>query len=154
MTYAYDKVYLEKAQAVLARMLDFAVYDMGYDLEVFMNLFLSSGVAKRFGHGDFTLIAGKSGVELTYEVLDKSNVFYERVLPNYTMNRSPEFWLGWVLAYYQWHTGMTFNEIIRNVSVKELLALYSPYHEMDILQFVDKVNDICREKNAGTSFVL
>ena len=37
MIYAYDKVYLEKARTSLARMLDFAVYDLNYDIEDFQN---------------------------------------------------------------------------------------------------------------------
>ena len=32
MTHAYDKLYLEKARAMLGRMLDFAVYDLKLDI--------------------------------------------------------------------------------------------------------------------------
>ena len=35
MMHAYDKSYLEKARTALGRMLDFAVYDLHYDIEVF-----------------------------------------------------------------------------------------------------------------------
>ena len=84
MIHAYDKVYLEKARVSLGRMLDFAVYDLGFDLTDFFNLFLASGVAKDFGTGDFTLLAGKSGVELAYEVLERSGrpVSAKRLLQN------------------------------------------------------------------------
>ena len=37
MIHAYDKVYLEKARTSLGRMLDFAVYELGYDLTAFFN---------------------------------------------------------------------------------------------------------------------
>ena len=142
MEHAYDKVYLERAQQALAGMLDFATYGLGYEVKNFFDMFISSGVADKFGSGDFTLIAGKSGVELAYEVMDKSHLEYERVKPEYTVNRSKEFWLGWALAYHQWYTGMSFREIIQYVPVEQLLALYVPYHEMDIRQFVDKVNEL------------
>lgn len=151
MIHAYDKVYLEKAQSSLARMLDFAVYDLGYDLEVFFNMFISSGIADRFSKGDFTLIVGKSGVELTYEVMNKAEITFERIKPNYSMNRSPEFWAGWVLAYYQWNTGLSFKEIVRNIPIKKILSLYTPYHEMDIRQFVDKMNELYRLQNSITN---
>ena len=150
MIRAYDKVYLEKAQTAMARMLDFATYDLGYDVQTFFDMFISSGVADKFGSGDFTLIAGKSGVELAYEVMDKSHLTYERVKPKYTLNRSKEFWLGWALAYYQWHTGMSFREIVRCVPAENLLAMYMPYHEMDIRQFVDKVNELYRANSTNT----
>ena len=62
MIRAYDKVYLGNARTVLARMLDFAVYDLKYDIEEFFGLFISSGVGTRFEEGDYEVLAGKSGV--------------------------------------------------------------------------------------------
>ena len=35
MIHAYDKVYLDKARTALGRMLDFAVYELKYDIEDF-----------------------------------------------------------------------------------------------------------------------
>ena len=140
MICAYDKVYLEKARVALGRMLDFAVYDLRYDITDFFNLFVSSGVAARFEQGDFSVIVGMSGIELAYEVLEQANVEYTRAKPNYTDNRSEEYWTGWALAYYQWETNMRFAEIVQHVPIKDVMALYSPYHEMDIRHFVDKMN--------------
>ncbi|HJA94736.1 MAG TPA: hypothetical protein H9717_16745 [Candidatus Eisenbergiella merdipullorum] len=54
--------------------LDFAVYDLNYEIDEFFDLFIASGTADRFGHGDFTLLVGMSGVELSYEVLEQSGV--------------------------------------------------------------------------------
>ena len=99
MMHAYDKLYLEKARAALARMLDFAVYDLHQDLTSFFDLFISSGVAPLFEQGDIHILVGKSGVELAYEVLDRSGLAYERVKPQYSMDRSEEYWTGWALAY-------------------------------------------------------
>ena len=98
MIHAYDKVYLDKARTALGRMLDFAVYDLNYPVSEFFDLFLSSGVAARFESGDFTVIAGMSGVELAYEVLERSGIKPKRIKPNYTANRSEEFWTGWAFA--------------------------------------------------------
>lgn len=151
MMHAYDKIYLEKAQTVLARMLDFAVHDLGYEIDEFFDIFLSSGLATRFGKGDFRLIAGKSGIELAYEVLEKTDDSFERIKPYYVMNRSAEFWTGWALAYYQWYTGLSFKEIIKTISISNIMSLYSPYHEMDIKQFVDKMNEIYKAKNAHSN---
>lgn len=142
MIRAYDKVYLDKARIALGRMLDFAVYDLQYDIAEFFDLFISSGIAERFENGDFTLLAGKSGVEIAYAVLEQSGIVYERIKPNYTVDRSEEFWTGWALAYYQWESAMSFAEITRYIPIKDIMALYSPYHEMDIRQFVDKMNEL------------
>ena len=43
MICAYDRVYLESARRNLARMLDFAVYDMCYDLQQFYHLVFDVG---------------------------------------------------------------------------------------------------------------
>lgn len=144
MMHAYDKVYLEKARTNLGRMLDFTVYDLHYDISDFFELFLRSGVAEQFGNGDFSVIAGMSGVELAYLVLEKLDIFLPRITPNYTVNRSEEYWTGWALAYYQWETALSFSEIVRHIPIHDVVALYSPYHEMDIRQFVDKMNTLYR----------
>lgn len=154
MIHAYDKVYLEKARTALGRMLDFAVYDLKYDIAEFFDLFIKSGVAERFETGDFAVIVGMSGVELAYEVLEQSGVENELIKPNYTVDRSEEFWAGWALAYYQWETSMRFAEIVRYVPIKDIVALYLPYHEMDIRQFVDKVNAMYRAAKPETNLKL
>lgn len=151
MICAYDKVYLDCAKRVLGRMLDFAVYDLQYSIEDFFTLFIKSGVAERFGKGDYTILAGKSGVEVVYEVLEKSEIEVEHVKPKYTMNRSEEYWTGWALAHYQWETALSFEEIAKFIPIHYVKALYSPYHEMDIRHFVDKMNELYREAKPDTN---
>lgn len=162
MIHAYDKVYLEKARTALGRMLDFAVYDLQYDSSAFFDFFITSGVADRFESGDYAVIAGMSGVELVYLVLEGSGIAFRRIRPSYTTDRSEEYWAGWALAYYQWETGMSFSEIVRCVPLCDVVAMYAPYHEMDIRQFVDRMNVLYRaarpetnlkrlRKNAGLS---
>ena len=150
MIHAYDKVYLDKARTVLGRMLDFAVYDLNYDIADFFQKFICSGIAARFEIGDFTVITGRSGVELAYEVLEQSGIKPKRIKPNYTADRSE----GWALAYYQWETSMSFAEIVQYMTVKDILALYSPYHEMDIRQFVDKMNALYKAAKPETNLKL
>ena len=162
MIHAYDKVYLDKARTALGRMLDFAVYDLKYDLSDFFDLFLSSGTAALFEQGDCSVTVGMSGVELAYRVLENSGVPHERVKPQYTADRSVEYWAGWALAYYQWETALRFSEINRCIPIHDVVCLYSPYHEMDIRQFCDRMTALYRtaqpetqlkqrRKNAGLS---
>ena len=154
MTNAYDKIYLEKARTALGRMLDFAVHDLNYSLEKFYGLFLASGAADRFGRGDFTLIVGKSGVELAYDVLERSGINRKRIKPNYPVDRSTEYWTGWALAYYQWETGLSFEEINTYVPIQRVSALYCPFHEMDIRQFCDRMNELYRTAKPDTNLKL
>ena len=144
MIHAYDKLYLEKARTALARMLDFAVYDLHMDITEFFDLFIYFGVADLFGSGDPDTLVGKSGIELAYEVLDRSGRKYERVTPQFTFDRSKEYWAGWALAYYQWETSRSFAEIIEAVPIVKIVEMYSPYHEMDISHFVEHMNEQMR----------
>ena len=151
MIHAYDKVYLDKARTALGRMLDFAVYDLKYDIEDFFALFITSGIAARFEKGDYSVIVGMSGVELAYKVLELTKGEEARIKPQYSADRSEDYWASWALAYYQWDTALSFEEIVRAVPMKRIVQMYSPYHEMDIRQFCDKMNERYRATQPETN---
>ena len=151
MIHAYDKIYLDKARTALGRMLDFAVYDLKYDIEDFFALFITSGIAARFEKGDYSVIVGMSGVELAYKVLELTKGEETRIKPQYSADRSEEYWAGWALAYYQWDTALSFEEIVRAVPMKRIVEMYSPYHEMDIRQFCDKMSERYRAAQPETN---
>ena len=96
-------------------------------------------------------MAGKSGIELAYLVLDETEVEYERQTPRFAAGRSEEYWTGWALAYFQWFSGMRFADIIKAVPIEEIRALYSPYHEMDIRHLVEKMNELCLQQREETN---
>lgn len=154
MICAYDKIYLDKARTVLGRMLDFAVHDLQYDITEFFGLFIESGAANRFEDGDYEVIVGMSGVELAYTVLEQTGIKSERIKPNYTVNRSEEYWVGWALAYYQWMTSLSFADIVKHIPIMEIRSLYIPYHEMDIRHFADKMNELYKTAKSETNLKL
>lgn len=132
MQHAYNELYLDKATASLAGMLDFAARDLRYDAGQFFDLFISSGVAALFGQGDVRTIAGMSGVELAYNVLEKSGIEQERAGYRYTASRSKEYWTGWALARYQWEHAIPFTDIVSAVPVPELISICNDYRENEI----------------------
>lgn len=145
MSYAYDKCYLSKAQRNLAAMFDFAVYDLEEDLCLFYQKFLQSKICPRFETGELTIIAGRSGVELALDIMEDETLA-EKYRP--TVNRSPKYWCGWALAYFQWQTNLTFKEINNYIPISDVIALYTPYHEMDISQFCDKMIELYNLRKA------
>ena len=142
MIHAYDETYVGCGRTVLGRMLDYAVHDMGYELAPFYDLFLSSGLSQRFGEGDCALLAGMSGVELAWLVMEEAGEKFTRTEPRFTVGRSEEYWTGWALAWYQWETSVSFRDINQVVSIDRVRKMYEPYHEMDILQFRDRMNEL------------
>lgn len=148
----------------MARMLDFAVYDLKYDIADFFDLFIKSGYAEKFENGDVRTLVGMSGIELAYAVLEKKNEsgdaemtnmvaddlpYYTsspvRVKPQFTFSRSREYWTGWALSYYQWVTSLKFKQIIHYIPITDIRDMYNPYHEMDIRRFTEKMNDLINE---------
>ena len=69
---AYDAAYLGTARVVLARMLDYAVNVLGYSLACFWALFLANDVSRLFAHGDASVVAGRSGIELARLVVQEA----------------------------------------------------------------------------------
>lgn len=148
MLHAYSELYLECARSVMAHMFDYAVHGLGYKMNTFFEAFLVSPVCDKFERGDAFTIAGKSGIELALEVAQLNECPIEPEEVMMSMHRTPEFWLGWSLAYYQWYRGCRFSEILQWMSVQDMLQMYDKYHEMDIMAFVERVDEISHE--AGT----
>lgn len=68
---------------------------MKYDAGRFFELFIVSGYAERFGEGDYTLIAGKSGVELARMTIEKTLKDMVAVKPEYMAEKSLLIKKGW-----------------------------------------------------------
>lgn len=150
MIHAYDKSYLSNAQKNLACMLDYLVNELDNPIETAWKWFLGSKAAIQFEQGDCSVIVGKSGIELAYSVLKDAGKERPDTVQMLPFNRSREYWTGWVLAYYQWETGLPFSEIEEAIPVQEICMLYEPYHEMDIRQLTDRLNELYHEANPDT----
>ena len=151
MIHAYDKSYLSAAQKNLARMLDYLVNNLHYPLETAWQWFVTSELSARFEQRDCSVLVGLSGVELARAVLEQAGEVVPIQQPSYAYDRSPEYWTGWVLAYYQWLTSLRFAEIEQAVPITEVRLLYTPYHEMDVRQFADKMNELYRAAKPETN---
>ena len=125
MIRAYDEILRDRACDCLGRMLDYAVRSLHMDADSVMGLFIASGRAALFSRGDVRLTAGMSGIELAYDVLEKSGLRYERIPPRHTAGLSNEYWCGYAFAHAQWHTLLPFEEITELHPPGELISAYS-----------------------------
>lgn len=146
MINAYDKIYLNSAQKSLGCMLDVAVNEWKNDLVIFYEKFLKSTISVKFARGDIQTLAGKSGIELAYDVLELD----DRTTPNLPINRSPEYWTGWILAYYQWYSSISFQVLNNELPISYIIDMYDKYHEMDIMHAVDEINRLRQENRCMT----
>jgi DNA-binding transcriptional regulator YiaG len=116
-------------------MLDYSVYTLHFDIGTMIDLFIASGIASLFGCGDIRTTAGMSGIELSYEVLEKSGIAFERAQPRYTKSLSPEYWCGYTLTVIQWETCLPFDQIMASFSPSAFITGYGK----DRLEFLDKL---------------
>ena len=98
----------------------------------FMERFIQTGVAEQLENGNPKYLAGRSGMELLMEVMEKTtgSPYKAALVENY--DRSDVYWVGWMLTHYQWYSGRTFRSILDTIPYKELLGLYGTLHEADI----------------------
>lgn len=150
MIHAYDEQYLDDAMRNLGEAMDYAVYGCHMTMDAFLDLFITSGLAKRFGLGVPKLVSGTSGIELVLKVLESAGLEpkVQELQPSYDC--SVEYWCGWVLAYYQWYTGRPFKNIRSFVTMQTIANLYPALHEAPEEKFVDTVNHIIQKCNAPT----
>lgn len=132
MTHTYSPLYLSKSSRAVGNMLHDAVVEFGMDGTDFLNRFIQSDVATQIESGNPKYIAGKSGLELFLEVMEKTtgNSYNVELIESY--DRSPVYWVGWMMTHYQWYSGRSFKSILDTIPYEELLGLYGTLHEADI----------------------
>ncbi len=134
---AFSELYLNDAQTNLANAFDYALNICKQSPDMFAAIFSRSDYAKKFECGDPAVISGKSGVELVRSILSK--VIDDFPEPQFSQDRSPEYWAGWALAYYQWYSAKRFKDIFERIPLTQIIMMYKVFHEMDITVFVESM---------------
>ena len=137
MICAYNEIYLSSVMRNLAALFDMAINAEQLDANEFAQVFASSEVAKGIENGVPDILVGKSATELLSMILDR-DVEYDSV----PMDRTPEYWAGWVLTYAQWSLNRSFAEIISVMPFDKLVRMYYPYHEADERKTVEVIAEL------------
>ncbi len=144
MIHAYNEIYLDDAMQTLAEM--FSYVGNEEDADALFHDFIMSGVAYQFGRGNPYYINMPPQVLLD-KVAGKKLTF----IKPYAYSRSKEYWCGHVLAYYQWYTGLSFEQIGKKLLPSKIISMYNPLHEASIEKFVDVANKIVFQKETNLS---
>lgn len=148
-THAYQKFYLNDAQQNLAVMFDYALRTLKYDGDAFFLYFIQSEVAEKFEHANPKYIAGMSGIELCQNVLTRIGAT-DSFPDTPGIKQGKEFWVGWVLAYYQWYSGLRFSDLQEyGLIPSEILSRFI-LHEADLSKFVSVANKIILQNKAAS----
>ena len=148
MSPAYEEGYLNEAMIEMGDMVDFAVNVCGFDMNSFFMLFINSGVAGKFEHGNPKYIGGMSGVELAIEVFRCTTGKILDLPAVLDYERKDEYWTGWFMAYTQWRTGYSFRTLVScGFDLPYILDQYRS-HNSDTQAFVKAAKEMVREAGA------
>ena len=146
MIRAYDEMYLDSAMNNLGDAFDYAANALKIDKDEFLKLFISTGIADEFGNGNPKYIMGMSGPELAEEVLQEAGIKRNAPSDSENINKSTDYWCGWILAFYQWYSARPFQNIARHIKMSDIELMYDPYHEAPEEKFADTVEKRIKEK--------
>ena len=134
MIHAYNETYLNSVMHNLGAVFDIAINALEIKIDLFADIFANSKIARGIEKGVPNILAGKSATEMLMIILEK-DIDYNLV----PINRTPEYWAGWVLANAQWYLNKTFKEIISVMPLSTLINMYYPYHEANEMKIIEKI---------------
>lgn len=141
-THAYNELYLSDAMYNMAVMMHCGINGHKLAPGVFFQRFISSGIAAGFEKGNPRFLVGYSGAELADLAISLTGGV-ESASTDGSYYVSPEYWAGWVLAYYQWKSGRSFKYMKDNgLDIETVLLMYNPLHEADIEKFANVADSI------------
>ncbi len=142
MIHAYNDVYVNDAMITLAELFSYTPDKRQAD--VLFQRFILSGIAYQFGKGNPRYINMPSQA-LFFEIVGNSMP----LVRSEGFGKTPQYWCGFVLAYYQWYTGMSFEQIGRRLQPSKIIDMYYPLHEASLEKFVDVANSIVLQKETN-----
>lgn len=142
MPYAYDPFYLDDAMKNLGEAVEYAAYQCGLQPDRFMELFIAGGMAHAFERGVPGTVCGLSGTEMACEVIALSGIQMDLKPPIMEFGYSPEYWSGWVIAYYQWKSCLRFRDIHAFLPLQEVVDMYPALHEASEERFAAAADHI------------
>ena len=140
VNYAYirladDGIFLD-ARETLAELFDLAINECSVSPDDFVGAFLGSGLAREFELLNPVYVLGKSASEL-FDILARSLDSPMEAPAVSTVVALVDYWVGWMVAYYQHETGTPFSRIFEAVPYEEFAASYHPLHEAPDQKFLE-----------------
>lgn len=135
---AYSELYIYDVQEIVGASFDYAVKGLQIPLNEYMKRFLSFKHINLLEDGNPHYCAGMSGCELAIEICN----CYDK--PIYRIPYCPEveYWIGWIISYYQWYRHTTYNEILEKFPFERLYGSFPTYHQMNekrMFEYMDAV---------------
>ena len=149
MTYAYKESYLYDAMRNLGEMTEYSHDACGIDCDEAFDYLVASGLARRFEVGDPSVVCGMSGTELFREAAIKCGVRREE-WPNAIVKYTTEdyYWIGYILALFQWKYNLSFQNITGVIKTSDLLRMYPSLHTVSDDKATDSIMELYRQRTS------
>lgn len=135
---AYIEPYLKDVMRNLGVMSHFCINEYGLSPKKFSALFANSHVAEQISMGNPRFLTGMSGKEMADLLMESSIENKSNLVRSNFYHINPEYWAGWVMAYYQWHTAKSFAQMyLDGQTFDKILMMYHPMHEADLAKVVE-----------------
>lgn len=146
MSFAYSEIYLTDAMHNLGEMTEYAYYACDGDIDHVFKCFVISGYADRFGNGDPDVIAGMSGTELYISLMERCGASrkWPEALIRYETDKY--YWVGYIMAMFQWRTGLPFRGIFNAISAEDLFTMYPALHTSSDDRAADSIEELFRRR--------
>lgn len=138
MRIAYQASKLNSTQELLGDFFNLAINHYHLSPNKAYKLLLISKYSKLIEKGNPSIIYGKSGYELFYDISKEINSSYQITKPKF-LEKTETYWAGWIVGYLQWATARSFDNIFELLPLEKIISMYHPYHEMDERHFVEDV---------------
>lgn len=142
----YDNHFIEYVIKNIGEAFCFAELYCHLDLDTFMTLFIRSGVANEIETGNPAYTFGISGTELVYKIYERSGIKFKNRTPFNESERLDTYWAGYILAYYQYKTGLTYKYIHEQISIHRIRELYYPLHEASEEKAINAISKLIKKK--------
>ena len=149
MTCAYSEMYLEDAMRTLGEAVDFALCDQGLNSAELTAILSNALEMRQFERGMPRVICGMSGDELAREIIAGAGLKPVECRESYPLDRSPQYWAGWVLAYTQWTSSLCFIDLFEVAPLDWIIGSYHPLHEASEDKFAQIVIGKWNKAQAG-----
>jgi len=144
MIHAYSHIYLNNVMKNLGSVIDMAINSEEIHPNDFSAMFANSDVAKKIELAHPDMLAGKSATEMLTLVLGK-----DVATCSLSLDKSREYWAGWILARTQWELNRSFTEILEYCPLSRIIEMYNPYHEADESKAVDLIKSYMPKKQSS-----
>lgn len=145
-TRAYNELYVNDMVENVAHSFDYAVKKLEVPLDEYFEKFLSFKYIHFLETGHPHYASGMSGAELALLICDKD--FDDYGLLEY-YKPEVEYWIGWIISYYQWLRNISYADMISKFSFERLYGAYRTYHECSEYRMYNYMDKIIFGKELG-----